>query len=202
MKIGRNDPCRCGSGKKYKQCCGRPQTAWTATPEERLLGINTHRPRIVPIERKQAQLDAAWGKPVAANFIFEKFLGIMPDELDASIADDTLAGGPYDFGRGIFTVSKSCGARSREVEVMPNARIMLEELKKQGNYAVIPTHQLTHDQFQLLHREDGRDSVIAVYYITVGRDLEKTIRYFGLVPPPPRSYFESMCEPETPSGRN
>lgn len=24
-KIGRNDPCSCGSGKKYKQCCGSPQ---------------------------------------------------------------------------------------------------------------------------------------------------------------------------------
>jgi hypothetical protein len=23
MKIGRNDPCTCGSGKKYKQCCER-----------------------------------------------------------------------------------------------------------------------------------------------------------------------------------
>ena len=22
-KIGRNDPCPCGSGKKYKHCCGR-----------------------------------------------------------------------------------------------------------------------------------------------------------------------------------
>ena len=22
-KIGRNDPCPCGSGKKYKYCCGR-----------------------------------------------------------------------------------------------------------------------------------------------------------------------------------
>ena len=22
-KIGRNDPCQCGSGKKYKKCCGR-----------------------------------------------------------------------------------------------------------------------------------------------------------------------------------
>jgi hypothetical protein len=21
MKLGRNDPCHCGSGKKYKQCC-------------------------------------------------------------------------------------------------------------------------------------------------------------------------------------
>jgi preprotein translocase subunit SecA len=23
VKIGRNDPCTCGSGKKYKQCCAR-----------------------------------------------------------------------------------------------------------------------------------------------------------------------------------
>jgi preprotein translocase subunit SecA len=24
MKVGRNDPCPCGSGKKYKKCCGKP----------------------------------------------------------------------------------------------------------------------------------------------------------------------------------
>jgi preprotein translocase subunit SecA len=23
IKVGRNDPCPCGSGKKYKQCCGK-----------------------------------------------------------------------------------------------------------------------------------------------------------------------------------
>ncbi len=23
-KIGRNSPCPCGSGKKYKKCCGKP----------------------------------------------------------------------------------------------------------------------------------------------------------------------------------
>ncbi len=28
-KIGRNDPCPCGSGKKFKQCCGKPGTAET-----------------------------------------------------------------------------------------------------------------------------------------------------------------------------
>lgn len=22
-KVGRNDPCPCGSGKKFKKCCGR-----------------------------------------------------------------------------------------------------------------------------------------------------------------------------------
>src|SRR3954468_16108424 len=24
LKLGRNDPCSCGSGKKYKTCCGKP----------------------------------------------------------------------------------------------------------------------------------------------------------------------------------
>ncbi|MFC4024726.1 SEC-C metal-binding domain-containing protein [Oceanobacillus longus] len=23
MRIGRNDPCPCGSGKKFKKCCGK-----------------------------------------------------------------------------------------------------------------------------------------------------------------------------------
>ncbi len=26
-EIGRNDPCPCGSGKKYKKCCGSPKAA-------------------------------------------------------------------------------------------------------------------------------------------------------------------------------
>jgi len=24
MKVGRNEPCPCGNGKKYKKCCGGP----------------------------------------------------------------------------------------------------------------------------------------------------------------------------------
>ncbi len=29
-KVGRNDPCHCGSGKKYKQCCMKDDLAATA----------------------------------------------------------------------------------------------------------------------------------------------------------------------------
>ncbi|MCI9365851.1 MAG: hypothetical protein HFJ54_04585 [Clostridia bacterium] len=25
LRFGRNDPCPCGSGKKYKNCCGREE---------------------------------------------------------------------------------------------------------------------------------------------------------------------------------
>ncbi|HOG50872.1 MAG TPA: SEC-C metal-binding domain-containing protein [Lentisphaeria bacterium] len=32
-KIGRNDPCPCGSGKKYKKCCGACSGSETPTPK-------------------------------------------------------------------------------------------------------------------------------------------------------------------------
>jgi hypothetical protein len=38
MKIGRNDPCPCGSGRKYKLCC-LPLEAGAATPPERVGGV-------------------------------------------------------------------------------------------------------------------------------------------------------------------
>ena len=31
QKIGRNDPCPCGSGKKFKKCCGNNGTTRNAT---------------------------------------------------------------------------------------------------------------------------------------------------------------------------
>ncbi len=36
MKPGRNDPCPCGSGKKYKQCCLAAEQAELQSPEELL----------------------------------------------------------------------------------------------------------------------------------------------------------------------
>ena len=33
QKLGRNDPCPCGSGKKYKQCCGKPEAPTTPSAD-------------------------------------------------------------------------------------------------------------------------------------------------------------------------
>lgn len=33
VKVGRNDPCPCGSGKKYKNCCGKKAAAEEAAAE-------------------------------------------------------------------------------------------------------------------------------------------------------------------------
>lgn len=34
-KVGRNDPCPCNSGKKYKKCCGAPSGQKVASPDKR-----------------------------------------------------------------------------------------------------------------------------------------------------------------------
>jgi len=36
-KVGRNDPCPCGSGKKYKKCCGREETSTSKPSFDRRL---------------------------------------------------------------------------------------------------------------------------------------------------------------------
>jgi len=37
-KIGRNDPCPCGSGKKYKKCCGFNKMPDFSLPEDMKTG--------------------------------------------------------------------------------------------------------------------------------------------------------------------
>jgi hypothetical protein len=50
MKIGRNQPCPCGSGKKHKNCCGRPLNRATSAT------FSTDRPDIAKlIDRRRAE---------------------------------------------------------------------------------------------------------------------------------------------------
>jgi hypothetical protein len=47
MKIGRNDPCPCGSGKKYKKCCGAKGTTQFELPEDLRTGTPLDEYRIL-----------------------------------------------------------------------------------------------------------------------------------------------------------
>ena len=39
VKVGRNDPCPCGSGKKYKQCCEKKASALSSTAWLTIVGV-------------------------------------------------------------------------------------------------------------------------------------------------------------------
>jgi hypothetical protein len=149
--------------------------------------------KFVPQEVMQAQMDLAFEGGVGTNFLVEKFIGITPEELDASLADETLQGGPYNFATRNFTVSQRCGVHARKVEAIANAGFMLEHLHNTGHFKLLSTKQLSPEQIQLLHREEGRDTAIIAYYQLSGKDAKKTTEYFGLIPPPPDSYFRSRC---------
>ncbi|MDZ4202027.1 MAG: tetratricopeptide repeat protein [Gallionella sp.] len=68
---GRNDPCPCGSGKKYKHCCARRENPATAQPDE-VSGL------------LQAALEAhKTGQQQPAESLCRRVLQITPDHPDA-----------------------------------------------------------------------------------------------------------------------
>ena len=48
-KIGRNDPCSCGSGKKYKRCCGFSQPQLTLADQSDMAEVGVAEPSGAPL---------------------------------------------------------------------------------------------------------------------------------------------------------
>jgi len=64
MPPGRNDPCPCGSGRKYKQCCGKPRVDTLELAASVVRGVqDAVEPRVVRFTRDafgEEALDLAW----------------------------------------------------------------------------------------------------------------------------------------------
>lgn len=74
-KIGRNDPCPCGSGKKYKHCCQPSGEAPIAKTYSSDLSI----PHVIQIAREHHQA----GRLSQAEAIYQKILQVEPNHPDA-----------------------------------------------------------------------------------------------------------------------
>jgi len=97
---GRNDPCECGSGKKYKDCCGAPNTD---VESMRVKDINVFELTPGLADALTASLDASYRqyftadcsgrstkeaeKKIAAIPEDERYLTRVLDSLDSAFAD-------------------------------------------------------------------------------------------------------------------
>ncbi len=62
---GRNDPCPCGSGRKYKQCCGRPQQMSGGSTRKTKIAAESIRAMASRVLRMLVRVAQRWGPPVA-----------------------------------------------------------------------------------------------------------------------------------------
>jgi len=69
MKLGRNDPCSCGSGKKYKKCCENVQKTSTESPAQVVMGVGWYLPeqwdRLREISEDRSELEDTYAEWVA-----------------------------------------------------------------------------------------------------------------------------------------
>ncbi len=85
MKIGPNERCPCGSGKKYKKCCGKPGSAARGLP-------HTPADRESAIGKLEAFIEERYGEDdeYAAAEFWDHFADredeLAPDMLDMSYA--------------------------------------------------------------------------------------------------------------------
>ena len=78
MKIGRNDPCPCGSGKKYKKCCGSGKPN-LATAEIKRMEALMEGKSFSSEEELQAFFDAEMRKKNETGI--EAFFGLSPQDM-------------------------------------------------------------------------------------------------------------------------
>ena len=90
-KIGRNDPCPCGSGKKYKNCCYTDKTkTWkTAEPHESPHFTVTPKEKREPITNHLVSPDGGITWKHQPGRLEVRIYGKAPEDVDESISEIT-----------------------------------------------------------------------------------------------------------------
>src|SRR6266545_1456578 len=85
-KTGRNDPCHCGSGKKYKRCCLEKDEAAASALAQAEAGAARSR-RETLLDAIEAQLDPYDGLDEASNAVVDLVHAGKLDEAEAAAHD-------------------------------------------------------------------------------------------------------------------
>jgi tetratricopeptide (TPR) repeat protein len=119
-KIGRNDPCPCGSGKKYKQCC--EQTG--QVPNQ----ISTA-PQLSPQQALQsAMAQHQAGNLVQAELLYKQVLRAQPKQADALHLLGLIAKQKGDFKTAVQLIRQSLAENPNYVEAYVNLGATYQEL--------------------------------------------------------------------------
>jgi hypothetical protein len=198
-KVGRNDPCPCGSGKKYKRCCEGKEP--TATPKERLREVaGTFTAKDVARLRTQdlLQLDLA-ALPSEPLFIacqrlldyrrwdhVERALGLLEDRGDDREEVDELREELVDVAleeRQLEIAKRSIAKLGGIGALSDSTRLLLEVLEPQSStLEVLEEHTLRglegdHERvvdlaFSLLQHRPALGIVFARGTISTDRPLD------------------------------
>jgi tetratricopeptide (TPR) repeat protein len=124
-KIGRNDPCPCGSGKKYKQCC--EATGVTAQAASSAGGHPSFNPQHA-LQTAMAQHQA--GNLVVAESLYKQVLQSAPNQPDALHLLGLIAKQKGDLATAAQLMRKALNHNPNYVEAYVNLGATLQEQEK------------------------------------------------------------------------
>ena len=103
VKVGRNDPCPCGSGKKYKQCC-QQKIETTALLEAS--ASSTSNASIAQLIKEALSQHKA-GQIQMADSLYQQVLQIAPNHPDALHLSGVIATAAGQLDRAVELISKA-----------------------------------------------------------------------------------------------
>jgi Tfp pilus assembly protein PilF len=117
-KVGRNDPCPCGSGKKFKQCCEGGTTTQAPAQQNRM-------PPEHALQTAMAQHQA--GNIVAAESLYKQVLQALPNQPDALHLLGLIAKQKGDLKTAAQLMRKALNFNPNYVEAFVNLGATLQE---------------------------------------------------------------------------
>jgi tetratricopeptide (TPR) repeat protein len=122
QKAGRNDPCPCGSGKKYKQCCQGKDSVPAAPPPS---------PAIPGLVR-EAMTHHQAGRLAQAEPLYQQVLQLAPDHPDALHLLGVLASQRGEYARATELIARAIAVHA----TAPMYFNLANALKGQGALAL------------------------------------------------------------------
>jgi len=136
-KVGRNDPCPCNSGKKYKQCCQRRDEAYMVSQHPETASL--------PQTLQAALAHHQAGRLPQANAIYQQILQVTPNHPDALHFSGLIAhrAGKNEIAIGL--IRKALSFRPDYIDAHYNLGIVLQEQGKLDDAAASYRRALTLD---------------------------------------------------------